>query len=84
MNSKALVFGSILMAAAVAAPSSWAAGSPPPAPPPLPTMEFTAFLFMFPWAVPYADTVDPVDVNAIDILFHTFDDPDAFDNPPQG
>ena len=57
------------------------AAAPPPQPPP-PSMEFTALLFLFPWAGAVVETFDPIDVNAFDVLFDTVEDPDAFDNPP--
>ena len=54
------------------------------APPPLPTMEFSAFLFLFPPAAVAAEMLDPIDINAMTILFDGFEDPDAFDNTPRG
>jgi hypothetical protein len=72
------MFLATLMTAAAA--SALAAGNQPQ-PPPQPTMEFSAFFFLFPWMGPVAETLDPVDVNSIDILFDTIEDPDANDNP---
>ena len=44
-------------------------------------MEFSAFFFLLPWMGPVAETLDPVDINSIDILFDTIEDSDANDNP---
>ncbi|HET7065132.1 MAG TPA: hypothetical protein VFI49_12730 [Rudaea sp.] len=68
------------MLTAVAASTALAAGNQPQ-PPPQPTMEFSAFFFLFPWMGPEAETLDPVDINFIDILFDTIEDSDANDNP---
>jgi hypothetical protein len=65
---------------AAAASSALAAGNQPQ-PPPQPAMEFSAFFFLFPWMGPDAETLEPVDINSIDILFDTIEDPDANDNP---
>jgi hypothetical protein len=64
----------------IVAMSSAAAGNQPQ-PPPQPTMEFSAFFFLFPWMGPVAETLDPVDINSIEILFDTIENPDANDNP---
>ena len=77
------VIAAALLAAATAGAAAHAAGNAIP-PPPQPRMEFTALIFLFPWASAVADMLDPLDVNAIDILFDTIEDPDAFDNPPHG
>lgn len=69
---------------ALACASSTSAHAADSAPPPLPRMEFTALLFLFPWASAVADMLDPIDINTIDIVFDTIEDPDAFDNPPRG
>ena len=69
----------LLAFAVVSSPATSAAGKPPPPPP---SMEFTAVLFLFPWASAVAEMLDPIDINAIDVLFDTIEDPDAFDNPP--
>ena len=74
----------LLACACATSPPSRAAGNPAPMPPPPPRMEFTALLFLFPWASAVADMLDPIDVNTIDIVFDTIEDPDAFDNPPHG
>lgn len=73
----------MLLAAALtgAVASSALATGNQPQPPPRPTMEFSAFFFLFPWMGTIAEMLDPVDVNAIDILFDTIEDPDANDNP---
>ena len=63
-----------------AASTAFAAGNQPQ-PPPLPAMEFSSFFFLLPWTGPAAETLDPVDINSIDILFDTIEDPDANDNP---
>ena len=74
-----------LLAAAASSALPALAAPPLPPPDPNPRIEFTAFLFLFPWVVgPAADMLDPIDINAIDILFDTIEDPDAFDNPPHG
>ena len=64
-----------------AAASSVLAAGNQPQPPPQPAMEFSAFFFLFPWMGPDAETLDPVDINSLDILFDTIEDPDANDNP---
>ena len=76
MSIQALFLATLLTAGATVAQ---AAGNQPQ--PPQPTMEFSAFFFLFPWTGPVAETLDPVDVNSIDILFDTIEDPDANDNP---
>jgi hypothetical protein len=74
---------SILLATtliACGASTVFAAGNQPQ-PPPLPAMEFASFFFLLPWMGPAAETLEPVDINSIDILFDTIEDPDANDNP---
>jgi hypothetical protein len=78
MRIEAMLLATMLAAATVSTAS--AAGNQPQ-PPPQPTMEFSAFFFLFPWMGTVAEMLDPVDVNAIDILFDTIEDPDANDNP---
>jgi hypothetical protein len=73
--------GKLLLCLSLALASQWS-WAVPAAPPPHPRLEFTALLFLFPWLGPASETLDPIDVNAIDILFDTIEDPDAFDNPP--
>ena len=75
MHIRSLILATLLIASASASHAA------PPQPPPLPTMEFAAFFFLFPWMGPLAEMLDPVDVNSIDILFDTIEDPDANDNP---
>jgi hypothetical protein len=75
MRIRSLILATLLIAGASMSQAA------PPKPPPLPTMEFAAFFFLFPWMGPLADMLDPVDVNSIDILFDTIEDPDANDNP---
>jgi len=65
-------------ATAVAAPTN------APQPPPAPGIEITALFFLFPWAGEGVDTLDPIDVNSLNILFDTIDDPDANDKPAHG
>ena len=77
MSNRAILFATMLTAAASTA---LAAGNQPQ-PPPRPTMEFSAFYFLLPWMGPAAETLDPIDVNSIDILFDTIEDPNANDNP---
>ena len=44
--------------------------APQPQPQPLPTVEVSTLLFqLFVWGGSYADTADPIDVNAFDIDF---------------
>ena len=74
-----LILATVLLAGGVS--TSLAAGNQPQ-PPPVPKMEFSAFFFLFPWMGPAAELLDPVDVNSIDILFDSIEDPDANDNPP--
>jgi hypothetical protein len=78
------IIAAALLAAATAGTTAHAAGNAMPPPPPQPRMEFTALIFLFPWASAVADMLDPIDINAIEILFDTIEDPDAFDNPPHG
>ena len=75
MPIRSLIFALMLVAGASPAAAA------PPQPPPLPAMEFSAFFFLFPWMGPLAEMLDAVDVNSIDILFDTIEDPDANDNP---
>lgn len=82
MTMRNLIAAALL--AASASTALRAAGNAPAAPPPQPRMEFTALIFLFPWASAVADLLDPLDINAIEILFDTIEDPDAFDNPPHG
>ena len=77
MSIQAMFLATLLTATAT---NAMAAGNQPQ-PPPQPTMEFSAFFFLFPWMGPVAETLDPVDINSIDILFDTIEDPDANDNP---
>ena len=77
MRIQAMLLATMLAAAA----STASAAGNQPQPPPQPTMEFSAFFFLFPWMGPEAETLEPVDINAIDILFDTIEDPDANDNP---
>jgi hypothetical protein len=77
MRIRTMLLATLLTAGASAA---LAAGNQPQ-PPPQPAMEFSAFFFLFPWMGPDAETLDPVDINSIDILFDTIEDPDANDNP---
>jgi hypothetical protein len=73
---------SILVAILVACGTSTVlAAGDQPQPPPLPAMEFASFFFLLPWMGLEAETLDPVDINSIDILFDTIEDPDANDNP---
>ena len=78
MRIRTMLLATVLTAAA--ASTALAAGNQPQ-PPPQPSMEFSAFFFLLPWMGPVAETLDPVDVNSIDILFDTIEDPDANDNP---
>lgn len=78
MRIRSLMLAAML--AAWATSSALAAGKQPQ-PPPLPAMEFASFFFLLPWAGPEAETLDPVDINSIDILFDTIEDSDANDNP---
>ena len=75
MRTRLLILALMLFAGASTAPAA------PPQPPLPPAMEFTAFFFLFPWMGPLAEMLDPVDVNSIDVLFDTIEDPDANDNP---
>ena len=76
MRIRTMLLATVLTAAA--ASTAFAAGNQPQ-PPPQPAMEFSAFFFLFPWMGPAAETLEPVDINAIDILFDTIEDPDAND-----
>ena len=78
MHTRAMLFSAMLTAAA--ASTALAAGNQPQ-PPPQAAMEFSAFFFLLPWMGPVAETLDPVDINSIDILFDTIEDTDANDNP---
>ena len=78
MRIRTMLLATVLTAAA--ASTALASGNQPQ-PPPQPTMEFSAFFFLFPWMGPVAETLDPVDINSIDILFDTIEDPDANDKP---
>jgi hypothetical protein len=78
MRIRSLILATMLIAGGSS--SALAAGNQPQ-PPPLPAMEFSAFFFVFPWMGPAAEMLDPVDINSIDILFDTIEDPDANDNP---
>jgi hypothetical protein len=78
MHIRAMILSAMLTAAA--ASTALAAGNQPQ-PPPQPAMEFSAFYFLLPWMGPVAETLDPVDINSIDILFDTIEDTDANDNP---
>jgi hypothetical protein len=76
MKTRSLMLALPLALATASSPAA------PASPPPHPRMEFTSLLFLFPWLGPAAEMLDPIDINAIDILFDTIEDPDAFDNPP--
>jgi hypothetical protein len=78
MRNRASILATLLIAGGIS--SALAAGNQPQ-PPPQPAMEFSAFFFLFPWMGPDAETLDPVDINSIDFLFDTIEDPDANDNP---
>ena len=82
MSKRSLVLVTLLAVGALAIPCAGAAGMP--ADTKRPSMEFTAFVFLFPWMGPVLETLDPIDINAIDILFDTIEDPDANDNPAHG
>jgi hypothetical protein len=76
-----LLTASLALAGALAIPvaaTAMAANAPRP------SIEYTAFIFLFPWMGPVTETLDPIDVNSIDILFDTIEDPDANDNPAHG
>ena len=79
MRSRTIFLATMLTAAAS---TTLAAGKQPQLPP-RPTMEFSAFFFLLPWMGPGAETLDPIDINSLDILFDTIEDPDANDNPPR-
>jgi hypothetical protein len=78
MRNRALILATMLIACGT---SSASAAGNQPQPPPQPAMEFSAFFFLFPWMGPEAETLGPVDINSIDFLFDTIEDPDANDNP---
>lgn len=78
MRVQSLILATMLILGAGS--TAFAAGNQPQ-PPPLTAMEFASFFFLLPWMGPVADTLDPVDINSIDILFDTIEDPDANDNP---